>query len=202
VKKFVWQPNKLQTNYRHTVKQIIKQIPSYSGLPRQHFCKRTPTNTRHGAKVVSDLDDSIRSSYAFNYACDSLHKDFDQLYLMSVCKDHSRVFPGYAPYHTCRKLEKAAEDKARKILVHYTKKASDANIKSIMVMGIDDNTGSFICNFASDYAIDHIVLGHSGNHAVKHLVLGSTSKFCVVHAHCNVIIVKPPVESDLIKTNS
>jgi len=136
------------------------------------------------------VDDSIWSSYAFNYVCEYIHKDLDHLYIMHVCEEPTRVFVGYAAEALIQSLEKVEEEKSRKILVHYGRKAKAAGVKYTMMKGTDSNPGALLCRASNTYSVDHLVLGRRGLGSVERFFVGSTSKYCVENADCNVVIVK------------
>jgi len=142
------------------------------------------------------VDDSIWASYAFNYVCEYIHKDADHMYVMHVCEEPTRVFVGYAAEALIESLEKVEEEKSRKILVHYGRKAKAAGIKYTMMKGTDSNAGALLCRAAKTYSIDHLVLGRRGLGSVERFFVGSTSKHCVENAECNVVVIKCPVGAE------
>lgn len=50
--------------------------------------------------------------------------------------------------------------------------------------------GEGICKAATDKQIDVMFMGRRGISSVKRLLIGSNSKYCVEHAHCNVLVIK------------
>lgn len=49
--------------------------------------------------------------------------------------------------------------------------------------------GSSLCNLASEWMADVIVVGSRGHGAVKRALLGSVSSYVMHHAHCPVLVV-------------
>lgn len=57
---------------------------------------------------------------------------------------------------------------------------------------IPGTPGKMICQVASEWKADLIVIGHRGLSGLKELVLGSVSNYVLHHAPCSVLIVQPP----------
>jgi len=51
-----------------------------------------------------------------------------------------------------------------------------------------------IINCAADWHADVILLGSGGHKGVGRLVLGSVAESVVRHAHCSVLVVRPPAK--------
>jgi len=139
------------------------------------------------------VDDSIWSSYAFNFAVQHLNKENDHLYLMHVCEAPTRVFVGYATATLIESLQKVEDEKARKILVHYGRRAKDLGIQYSMMKGSENSPGSLLCKAVEQYNINNMVLGRRGLGTIHRFFVGSTSKYCVENAACNVVVIKTPV---------
>jgi len=115
------------------------------------------------------------------------------MYLMHVCEQPTKVFIGYATSNLIESLQKIEDEKARKILVHYGKKAKARGIKYTMMKGTESNPAALLCKAVTNYSIDHLVLGRRGISTVHRFFVGSTSKYCVENADCNVVVIKSPV---------
>lgn len=50
--------------------------------------------------------------------------------------------------------------------------------------------GRMICDVATDWAADLIVIGNQGRSGISELVLGSVSNYVMHHAPCSVLVVK------------
>jgi len=139
------------------------------------------------------VDDSVWASYAFNYATEFMNKKTDHLYLMHVMEEPTRGFIGYAQAGVLESLQKIEDEKARKILVHYGRKAKDLGIRYTMMKGSDPNAGQLLCKAVKNYNIHQMVLGRRSMGGFQRFIVGSTSKYVVENAECNVVVVKQPV---------
>lgn len=74
------------------------------------------------------VDDSDFAQFAFNYAIAFMKPDEDHLYLMHVSEEATRVFVGYATAQLLESFRQAADEKARKILVHYGHQAQKQGV--------------------------------------------------------------------------
>jgi len=54
--------------------------------------------------------------------------------------------------------------------------------------------GRTICDLASDWGADLIVMGRRGRSGLTELILGSVSNYVLHHARCSVLTVQHPVE--------
>ena len=72
------------------------------------------------------------------------------------------------------------------------KLASEANTQNISTefRQISGHAGRVICDFASSWGADVIVIGHRGRSGLKEWVLGSVSNYVLHHARCNVLTIK------------
>jgi len=142
-------------------------------------------------KWLVAVDDSDYAHWAFNYAV-ALMKPNDQLFLMHVAEEPATLFVGYASSSLIDTLSKVADEKARKILVHYGHKAQKAGLKFKMMKGTNSNPGELICKAIDNYHVDTCVIGRRGLGNFERFFTGSTSRYVMENADCDVIIVKRP----------
>jgi len=109
---------------------------------------------------------------------------------MHVAEEPTTVFIGYASSSLLDTLYKVADEKARKVLVHYGHKAQEAGVKFKMMKGTNSNPGELICKAIENYGIDNCVLGRRGLGSFERFFAGSTSRYVMENAECDVIIVK------------
>jgi len=140
-------------------------------------------------KWLVAIDDTEYANWAFNYTI-SMMKPNDQLFLMHIAEEPATLFIGYASSSLLDTLYKVADEKARKILVHYGHKAQEAGVKFKMMKGTNSNPGELICKAIENYDIDTCVIGRRGLGSFERFFSGSTSRYVMENADCDVIIVK------------
>lgn len=138
------------------------------------------------------VDDSAQSSYVFNYALEFINKQEDHLYIVNVTEQPTSSYVSYASQDFIDKVLHVAEQKAKKILVHYGRKAKEAGVKYTMMKGTD-HPGELICRAVKQYGIHQCLVGRRDLGTMERLFAGSTSKYVVENAECNVVVVKKPV---------
>lgn len=79
------------------------------------------------------VDDSDYAQYAFNYCISFMNTELDHLYIMHVSEETAKVFVGYATAQLLDSFRKAADEKSRKILVHYGHQAKLAGVKTFLL---------------------------------------------------------------------
>jgi len=137
------------------------------------------------------VDDSSYAQYAFNFAI-SMMKPDDHLYLMNVQEESGTVYVGYTTPMFIESIRKSAEERARKILVHYGRKAQNAKVHFTMMKGSAVNPGEMLSQAVERYEIDNLVMGRRSLGSLERWWVGSTSKFCVENCQCNVTVIKAP----------
>jgi nucleotide-binding universal stress UspA family protein len=143
------------------------------------------------------VDDSVTSSWAFNYATTMMDKHNSQLFILNVHDEPTAMYAGYAAPDLLTRLAEVEDLRAKKILVHYGLKAQSLGIKFTMMKGTDSNAGELICQTIKRYNIKQVVTGRREVGEFKRFVTGSTSKYIMENADdCNVTIVKTPIGSE------
>jgi nucleotide-binding universal stress UspA family protein len=140
------------------------------------------------------VDDSVTSSWAFNYATTMMDKHSGQLFILNVHDEPTAMYAGYAAPDLLIRLAEVEDLRAKKILVHYGLKAQSLGIKFTMMKATDSNAGELICQTIKKYNIKQVVTGRREVGEFKRFVTGSTSKYIMENAEdCNVTIVKTPI---------
>ena len=105
------------------------------------------------------------------------------------------LYGGYVP--DMAEMEKAVKDNASTIVSEtrelLTARFPDAEITTDVLFGSPD---SRIVENAEEIGADLIVLGSHGYSRWERLLLGSVSSSVVHHAHCSVLIVRTPEQTD------
>lgn len=74
-----------------------------------------------------------------------------------------------------------------------TRKAMAAGVSTEFTQ-LAGSPGKTICDLASDWGADLIVMGRRGRSGLSELILGSVSNYVLHHARCSVLTVQHPVE--------
>lgn len=158
-------------------------------------------------KILVALDTSSRSDFIFQDAVDLAKNNDAALLLLHVLTSEEegsplRVPPGieeiyWAPgadvdLERWHKEWQQYEQQCLKQLRAYTDQATGEGIDADFqqVTGIPGNK---ICDLATRWGADLIMLGNRGRRGVTELVLGSVSNYVLHHADCSVLVVKPAV---------
>jgi len=162
------------------------------GMSTLHDTTTTKTS-KSSAKWLVAVDDSIWSSYAFNYATTYANPEVDRIYLMHVTEEGSYI--GYATPTLLQNIQFVQEEKAKKILIHYGLKCHELGFRFTMMQGTHASPGHLLVKAMKNFDISTVVLGRRSLGSVesmKRAFVGSTSKYVVEHACCNVTVVKQP----------
>ncbi|WOH06259.1 hypothetical protein DCAR_0625682 [Daucus carota subsp. sativus] len=156
-------------------------------------------------KVLVAVDDSELSFYALRWALDNLFKnpgsgqastetseqDSDTITVAHVMAPyHHYVFPAagpgpvYAANNVVQSVRKGQSEIAAGILG-----------RAMKLLLLEGDPKDMICQIVQEIHVDLLVLGSRGLGMIKRAFLGSVSDYCVHHAKCPVLIVRPPRES-------
>ncbi|MFS7956970.1 putative universal stress protein A family [Helianthus anomalus] len=91
-------------------------------------------------------------------------------------------------------VKKAQEESASEVISRATKLCEQHMIKAEMMV-ISGNPKEMIVDASEDNNADLLVVGSRGLGQIKRAFLGSVSDYCVHHAKCPVLIVRPPKSS-------
>lgn len=144
-------------------------------------------------KILTAIDFSENSEYAFDYAL-TLAKRFDaELTVMHVINEPVDLRGFYVPHISFEQLEKEIEEGASKMMEKFCRgRLGDfANYKSAIVSGIPYEE---IIRKAEETGASLIVMGTHGRTGLDHLIFGSTAERVVRSAACPVLTIRLPVE--------
>ncbi|MGD0586540.1 MAG: universal stress protein [Oryzomonas sp.] len=144
-------------------------------------------------KILTAIDFSENSDYAFDYAL-SLAKQFDsQLMILHVINEPVDLRGFYVPHISFEQLEKEIEEGAEKMMAKFcsSKMGDFTNFTTSTVTGIPYEE---IIRSAQEAAASLIVLGTHGRTGLDHLIFGSTAERVVRGASCPVLTIRLPAE--------
>jgi len=144
-------------------------------------------------KILTAIDFSENSDYAYDYAL-SLAKKFDsQLIILHVINEPVDLRGFYVPHISFEQLEKEIEEGAEKMMAKFcgSKMGDFTNFTTSIVTGIPYEE---IIRSAEEAAASLIVLGTHGRTGLDHLIFGSTAERVVRGASCPVLTIRLPVE--------
>ncbi|WP_250125913.1 universal stress protein [Chroococcidiopsis sp. CCMEE 29] len=158
-------------------------------------------------KLLVAIDTSAIGKYVFDEAL-SLAKAINAsmllLHILSAEEVGSPSMPilpslEYYPTVTEKNLElyreqkQAFERQGLELLRSRTRKAMAAGVSTEFTQ-LAGSPGKTICDLASDWGADLIVMGRRGRSGLSELILGSVSNYVLHHARCSVLTVQHPVE--------
>jgi nucleotide-binding universal stress UspA family protein len=144
-------------------------------------------------KILTAIDFSENSDYAFDYAL-TLAKQFDsQLMILHVINEPVDLRGFYVPHISFEQLEKEIEEGAEKMMAKFcsSKMGDFTNFTTATVTGIPYEE---IIRSAQEAAASLIVLGTHGRTGLDHLIFGSTAERVVRGASCPVLTIRLPAE--------
>jgi nucleotide-binding universal stress UspA family protein len=144
-------------------------------------------------KILTAIDFSENSDYAFDYAL-TLAKQFDsQLAILHVINEPVDLRGFYVPHISFEQLEKEIEEGAEKMMAKFCglKMGDFTNFTTSIVTGIPYEE---IIRTAEEAAASLIVLGTHGRTGLDHLIFGSTAERVVRGASCPVLTIRLPAE--------
>lgn len=144
-------------------------------------------------KILTAIDFSENSDYAFDYAL-TLAKQFgSQLTILHVINEPVDLRGFYVPHISFEQLEKEIEEGAEKMMAKFcgSKMGDFANFTTSIVTGIPYEE---IIRTAQETAASLVVLGTHGRTGLDHLIFGSTAERVVRGASCPVLTIRLPAE--------
>jgi nucleotide-binding universal stress UspA family protein len=151
-------------------------------------------------KILIAVDRSQNNQFVFNTAV-SLAKttgaDLMLLHILSVKEEDHPLTPThtYYPiveefnYETYQKEYARYEQRGIAFLQNLTQEATAAGVKTEFTQ-LAGNPGRIICQLASNWSADLILVGSRGLKGLKEMFLGSVSNYVTHHAPCSVLIVR------------
>jgi nucleotide-binding universal stress UspA family protein len=161
-------------------------------------------------KILIAVDRSQNNKFVFNRAV-SLAKatgaDLMLLHVLSVREEEHPLTPTYTSYtyypiveecnyETYQKEYAKYEQHGIEFLQDLTQEATAAGVKTEFTQ-LAGNPGRMICELASNWSADLILVGSRGLKGFKEMFLGSVSNYVTHHAPCSVLIVRNPIESEV-----
>jgi nucleotide-binding universal stress UspA family protein len=157
-------------------------------------------------KILIAVDRSQNNKFVFNKAV-SLAKateaDLMLLHVLSVKDEDRPLTPTYTyypiveeyNYETYQKEYAKYEQHGIEFLQDLTQEAIAEGVKTEFTQ-LAGNPGRMICELASHWSADLILVGSRGLKGLKEMFLGSVSNYVTHHAPCSVLIVRKPIESE------
>lgn len=142
-------------------------------------------------KILTAIDFSENSDYAFDYAL-TLAKQFKaELTVMHVINEPVDLRGFYVPHISFEQLEKEIEEGAIKMMENFcqTRLGDFTNYKTAIVTGIPYEE---VIKKAEEVGASLIVLGTHGRTGLDHLIFGSTAERIVRSASCPVLTIRLP----------
>ena len=142
-------------------------------------------------RILTAIDFSENSDYAFDYAL-TLAKQFNsELTIMHVINEPVDLRGFYVPHISFEQLEKEIEDGATKMTEKFCQARLEdfSSYKTAIVTGIPYEE---IIRKAEETNTSLIVLGTHGRTGLDHLIFGSTAERVVRSAACPVLTIRLP----------
>jgi nucleotide-binding universal stress UspA family protein len=145
-------------------------------------------------KILTAIDFSENSYYAFDYALTMARQFQAELTIMHVINEPVDLRGFYVPHISFEQLEKEIEEGAEKMMEKFcqTRMSDFTNYKTSIVTGIPYEE---IIRKAEETESSLIVLGTHGRTGLDHIIFGSTAERVVRSAICPVLTIRMPVES-------
>ena len=144
-------------------------------------------------KILTAIDFSENSSYAFEYAL-TLAKQFNsELTVMHVINEPVDLRGFYVPHISFEQLEREIEAGAVTMMERFCTERLEgfSNYTTAIVTGVPYEE---INRKAEEIGASLIVLGTHGRTGLDHLIFGSTAERVVRSASCPVLTIRLPAE--------
>lgn len=158
-------------------------------------------------KILVAVDRFSDNQSAFDSAMCLAKTTGAKIMLLHVISESDSSYPilptyAYYPIMDDRDFE-VYQEKVRELkqfgidfLTNLTQKATDAGVKAEYAQ-VTGNPGRSICELASTWGADLILVGSRGLKGLKEMFLGSVSNYVTHHAPCSVFIARNPTSSKL-----
>lgn len=164
------------------------------------------------SRILVAVDRSENNKFVFDSAVSLAKTTGATLMLLHILSEGEQgypILPTYAYYpivdnHDYKLYqEKLAEHQQWGIdfLQNLTQEATAAGVDTEFTQ-LTGNPGRMICELASNWSADLILVGSRGLKGLKEMFLGSVSNYVTHHAPCSVLIVRTPVDSESYPTSS
>lgn len=132
-------------------------------------------------KIFVAVDASAQASVVFEQAVELATKDLASLMVFHCAELGARM--------TYPSQIEARTEEGREVLQNYREKSKDLGI-SVEFNCRAGNPGTAICDAASDWGADLIVVGRRGYRGITEVLLGSVSSHVVRNARCSVLVIQ------------
>lgn len=151
-------------------------------------------------KILIAVDRSQNNKLVFDTAVSLAQTNSADLMLLHILSkkepDHP-ILPAYnyypiveeMNYETYQNEYAKYEQNGIELLKNLTEKATAAGISTEFTQSTG-NPGQMICQLATNWSADLIVVGSRGLQGLKEMFLGSVSNYVTHHAPCSVLIVR------------
>jgi nucleotide-binding universal stress UspA family protein len=158
-------------------------------------------------KILVAIDRSEKSNSVFDSAVLMAKTTGATLMLLHILSEDDPDYPILPTYAYYPLVDDREYDYYQEQLDQYKQWSIDflnSLTQKAIEMGIDTeytqlsgNPGRIICELASNWSADLIVVGNRGLKGLKEMFLGSVSNYVTHHAPCSILIVRTPIESEL-----
>ncbi|CAM8952093.1 unnamed protein product [Rhodiola kirilowii] len=149
-------------------------------------------------KVMVAVDDSEESFYALNWALDYVIRADGGGMVTVVNVQHPfqhYIYPAgpavYATNNVIESVRKAQEENSAAVLARALQICKSKMVRA-ETLTLNGDPKEVICEATEQMHVDLLVMSSRGLGAIKRAFLGSVSDYCVHHANCPILIVKPP----------
>ena len=156
-------------------------------------------------KILATIDSSDRSQSVFETAVSLAQATGANLKLLHILSEQDSgypILPTYAYYAALHDNDDGIfhqkfaeyEQQNADFLMNLTKKAILAGVKAEYTQ-FNGVPGREICELASAWSADLILVGSRGLKGLKEMFVGSVSNYVTHHAPCSVLIVRSDMDS-------
>ena len=157
-------------------------------------------------KILVAVDHCQTSQSVFDSALSLAKTTGASLMIMHVLAEGEPGFPiipSYTYYpvlddYDCNLYRKRYEDYKQKGLHFLQQKNREAQIAGIEseFVQLTGNPGRAVCELASTWSADLILVGSRGLKGLKEMFLGSVSNYVTHHAPCSVLVIRTPIDTE------
>lgn len=141
------------------------------------------------AKILTAIDFSENSDYAFEYALTLARQFQSELTILHVINEPVDLRGFYVPHISFEQLEKEIEEGAEKMMERFcqTWMNDDISYKTAIVSGVPHEE---IVRKAAEIGASLVVMGTHGRTGLDHIIFGSTAERVVRGASCPVLTIR------------
>lgn len=162
-------------------------------------------------KILVTIDSSDKSQSVFDTAVSLAQSTGASLMMLHVLSEEDPgypILPTYAYYAVLKGSDDGIlqqkfdeyEQQQAEYLRNLARKAIAAGVKTEYAQ-LSGVPGWEICELASDWSADLILVGSRGLKGLKEMFLGSVSNYVTHHAPCSVLIVRTDTDSVSVALN-